>query len=78
MAKMPRYYFHFRGQVNADDGIGEDFDGDRDAHDYARRVAWELARNAPQGDNRGARILVMDDAGRELFAITLEGSTDLS
>lgn len=75
---MPRYYFHFRGRVNADDDVGEDFCDDRDAHAYARRVAWELARNATSVDNRGARILVMDHAGRELFAVALEGSTDLS
>jgi hypothetical protein len=73
---MPRYYFHFRGQVNADDNVGEDFGGDRDAHAFARRVAWELARNAPPDDNRGARILVMDEGGQELFAVSLEGSTD--
>jgi hypothetical protein len=75
---MPRYYFHFRGRVNADDDIGGDFGHDRDAHAYARRVAWELARNAAPDDNRSGRILVMNEAGRELFAIALEGSTDQS
>jgi hypothetical protein len=78
IAKMPRYYFHFRGRVNADDDIGGDFGHDRDAHAYARRVAWELARNAAPDDNRSGRILVMNEAGRELFAIALEGSTDQS
>jgi hypothetical protein len=78
IAKMPHYFFHFLGWVNADDDVGADFCDDRDAYAYARRVAWELARNATSVDNRGARILVMDDAGRELFAVALEGSTDLS
>jgi hypothetical protein len=75
---MPRYYFHFRGRVDADDHLGEDFVDERSAYAYACRIAWELARNATPAEYRGARIVVVDSGGCELFVVSLEGSTDLA
>jgi hypothetical protein len=73
---MPRYYFHFRGRVDADDHLGEDFIDEPSACAYARKIAWELARNAMPADNRGARIVVVDGVGCEVCVVALEGSTD--
>ena len=75
---MPRYFFHFRGAVNAADEVGEELADDDSAYQYGRRIAWELARNAPPAQNRGSAIVVTGHAGAALFTISLEGSTDPS
>jgi hypothetical protein len=73
---MPRYFFHLRGGLDANDDVGEVFDGREGACEHARRVAWELARGTHPADYQGAWIVVVDGDGGELFTVPLEGSSD--
>ncbi len=73
---MTRFFFHLDGPRRIMDFEGEDFSTAEAAASHARRVAWELARNAQPGVNARTCLVVTDGRGREVLRVELLGATE--
>jgi hypothetical protein len=73
---MPRFFFHLDNNPRIQDDEGEEFLTVKDAQQHARRVAWELVRNATPGAKIGSAVILADDGGRELLTISLDQATE--
>jgi len=73
---MPRFFFHFQHSALLEDDEGEEFPTAEAAKAHARRVAWELAKNAGAGANLGKLVILSDDENRELLRVPLHGATE--
>ena len=72
---MPRFFFHLLdGSTRLDDCDGEAFPTVQDAMEHARRLADEIARNAPPSATAERWLSLTDEQGREILRVPLDGS----